>query len=43
MDKFDIASANAGILTDAGVPLTFQLAESSDIPNYWLLAQQFVL
>jgi phospholipase C len=43
MDKFDVASANAGIIDDAGVPLAFQVAQSTDIPNYWLLAQQFVL
>jgi len=43
MDKFDIASANAGIIDDSGAPHAFQLAQSTDIPNYWLLAQQFVL
>lgn len=43
MDKFDIASPNAGIIDEAGVPLAFQLARPTDIPNYWLLAQQFVL
>ena len=43
MNGFDTASANAGILTDAGIPLAYQVARQADIPNYWLLAQQFAL
>ena len=40
MDQFDL-------ITDAshpnGTPLAYQQATQADIPNYWLLAQQFVL
>ncbi len=43
MDRFNIASANSGIIDDSGAPHAYQLAQSTDIPNYWLLAQQFVL
>jgi phospholipase C len=43
MDLFDIASANAGLVDDSGAPHAFQLAQQADIPNYWTLAEQFVL
>jgi phospholipase C len=43
MDKFDLASANAGIIDDSGAPHAYQAAQRSDIPNYWALAQGFVL
>ena len=43
MNAFDIASVNAGLIDDSGVPHAYQQAVQSDIPNYWTLAQQFVL
>ena len=43
MNQFDIASSNAGILDDSGAPHAYQLAQKSDLPNYWTLAQTFTL
>ncbi len=41
MDKFDLIT-NA-LHPDAGTPLGYQVADETDIPNYWKLAKQFVL
>jgi phospholipase C len=43
MDQFERASPNAGIIDDSGAPHAMQLATKDDIPNYWHLAQEFVL
>ena len=41
MDKFDLIT-NA-LHPEAGTPLGYQVATEADIPNYWKLAQTFVL
>ena len=40
MDRFDLITK---ALHPDGTPLAYQLAAESDIPNYWILAKQFVL
>jgi phospholipase C len=42
MDQFDLIPGGTGI-NDAGIPHGYQVASPADIPNYWLLAQQFGL
>jgi phospholipase C len=42
MDRFDLITGSAP-LVDGGLPHNYQQATQADIPNYWTLAQQFVL
>ncbi len=41
MDQFDLITPGGTVITDAGIPLGYQVASESDIPNYWLLAKTF--
>jgi phospholipase C len=42
MDRFDVIPGGAP-LKDGGIPHGYQQATQADIPNYWALAQEFVL
>jgi phospholipase C len=41
MDGFDLITPGGTVVTEAGVPLGYQVASRSDIPNYWTLAEKF--
>ncbi len=41
MNGFDLITPGGTVITDAGIPLGYQVASPSDIPNYWLLAGTF--
>src|SRR5262249_47868714 len=43
MNGFDRILPGGNLFDDSGAPHGYQQATQADIPNYWLLAQQFVL